>query len=182
LGWGGSCFPKDVEALAYMSTEMGLKPRILEMVMEVNHDHRRAAVKHTQALINGTLRGKTIGLLGLAFKPNTDDMRDAPSIDIAQGLTAEGASVRAYDPVAMQAARPLLPAVEFFDDPYQMARDCEALIVVTEWNEFKQLDLVKLKSLLKQPIIYDGRNIYDPALMKQMGFTYRGVGRGFEVE
>jgi len=182
LGWGGSCFPKDVQALAYMSTEMGLKPRILDMVMEVNSDHRRAAVKQTQALINGTLRGKTIGLLGLAFKPNTDDMRDAPSIDIAQGLTAEGAVVRGYDPVATEVARSILPAVEFFEDPYQMAQGCDALIVVTEWNEFKQLDLEKLRGVLKKPVIYDGRNIYDPAVMKRMGFIYRGVGRGYEVK
>jgi UDPglucose 6-dehydrogenase len=128
------------------------------------------------------LKGKTIGLLGLAFKPNTDDMRDAPAIDIAQELNAAGARVRGYDPVAMEVARPILPAVEFFDSPYRMAEDCDALIVVTEWNEFKQLDLEKLKGLLKKPVIFDGRNIYDPRTMKEMGFVYRGMGRGYDVE
>ena len=125
----------------------------------------------------GGLKGKTIGLLGLAFKPNTDDMRDAPSIDIAEALIKAGAKVRAYDPVAMNVARPLLPNVEMFDGPYTMAENCDALIVVTEWNEFKQLDLTKTKSLLKSPVIFDGRNIYEPARMKEMGFTYRAVGR-----
>ena len=176
LGWGGSCFPKDVQALDYMAREKGLKPKILDMVMEVNYNRRKRAVDLVRQMAGG-LKGRTIGLLGLAFKPNTDDMRDAPSIDIAQELIAHGAVVRAYDPVAMHVARPILPAVLFFDDPYKLADGCDALMVVTEWNEFKQLDLEKLKGLLKQPVIYDGRNIYDPALMKEMGFIYRGVGR-----
>ena len=185
LGWGGSCFPKDVEALAFMAKEKGLNPRILNDVMEVNYDRRKAAVAHLEKMLGGDpstgsgqgLRGKIVGLLGLAFKPNTDDMRDAPSIDIAEALVMAGAKVRAYDPVAMEVARPLLPAVDMFDDPYKLAKDCDALIVVTEWNEFKQLDLEKVKGLLKFPIIYDGRNIYDPKIMKEMGFTYRAVGR-----
>jgi len=178
LGWGGSCFPKDVLALAYMAEEKGLDPRILNTVMDVNYDRRKAAVAQTEALTGG-LKGKTIGLLGLAFKPNTDDMRDAPAIDIAQDLIASGAKVRGYDPVAMDVARPILPAVEMFADPYSMAAGCDALMVITEWNEFKQLDLEKIKNLLKAPIIFDGRNIYDPAMMKELGFTYRGMGRGF---
>jgi UDPglucose 6-dehydrogenase len=177
LGWGGSCFPKDVEALAFMAKEKGLNPRILNDVMEVNYDRRKTAVKVVEKMIGGNLKGKTIGLLGLAFKPNTDDMRDAPSIDIAEALIEAGAKVRAYDPVAMQVARPLLPNVEMFDGPYVMAENCDALIVVTEWNEFKQLDLEKTKGLLKSPVIYDGRNIYEPSRMKEMGFTYRAVGR-----
>lgn len=177
LGWGGSCFPKDVQALAYMAREKGLNPQILDKTMTVNYDRRKAAVERTAEMLGGSLKGKTIGLLGLAFKPNTDDMRDAASIDIAGGLNEAGAKVRAYDPVATEVARPLLPAVEFFDDPYKMAAGCDALIVVTEWNEFKQLDLEKLKSLLKTPVIFDGRNIYDPKTMKAMGFNYRGIGR-----
>ncbi len=177
LGWGGSCFPKDVEALAFMAKEKGLNPRILNDVMEVNYDRRKAAVARVEKMLDGSLKGKTVGLLGLAFKPNTDDMRDAPSIDIAEALVKAGAKVRAYDPVAMEVARPILPAVDMFDDPYKMAKDCDALMVVTEWNEFKQLDLEKVKSLLKSPVIYDGRNIYDPNIMKEMGFTYRAVGR-----
>ncbi len=179
LGWGGSCFPKDVLALAYMAEDKDLNPRILNTVMEVNYDRRKSAVRWTEELLGGSLKGKTIGLLGLAFKPNTDDMRDAPSIDIAQELLEDGASVRGYDPVAMEVAAPLLPAVKMYTDPYDMAKGCDALIVVTEWNEFKQLDLEKVKSLLKTPVIFDGRNIYDPAIMKNYGFNYRGIGRGF---
>ncbi|MFL7871975.1 MAG: UDP-glucose/GDP-mannose dehydrogenase family protein [Anaerolineales bacterium] len=178
LGWGGSCFPKDVQALAYMAQEKGLEPKILNDVMDVNYGRRKDAVAHLEAMTGG-LKGKTIGLLGLAFKPNTDDMRDAPSIDIAQALTAAGAKVHAYDPVAMDVARPILPAVEMFGDPYSMSDGCDALMIITEWNEFKQLDWLKVKELLKSPVIFDGRNIYDPVMMKEMGFRYHGMGRGF---
>jgi UDPglucose 6-dehydrogenase len=177
LGWGGSCFPKDVLALAYMAEEKGLDPRILNVVTDVNYDRRKSVARWTEELLDGSANGKTVGLLGLAFKPNTDDMRDAPAIDIAQGLTAAGATVRAYDPVAMDVAAPMLPAVQMFKDPYEMAKDCDALVVVTEWNEFKQLDLQKIKTLLKTPIIMDGRNIYEPARMREMGFKYRAIGR-----
>ena len=178
LGWGGSCFPKDVEALAYMAKEKGLNPRILNQVMDVNYDRRKTVIRHLEQLVGGSLKGKRIGLLGLAFKPNTDDMRDAPSIDISNGLVAAGAQVRAYDPVARKTAAPLMPAVEICDDVYAMAEGCDALVVVTEWNEFKHLDLERVKELLNSPIIYDGRNIYDPALMHDMGFAYRAIGRG----
>ncbi len=129
-------------------------------------------------MLGGSLKGKTVGLLGLAFKPNTDDMRDAPSIDIAGALITAGAKVRGYDPVARETAAPLLPNIEICNDVYEMAKDCDALVVVTEWNEFKQLDLEKVKGLLKSPVIFDGRNIYDPTRMKDMGFTYRAIGRG----
>ncbi|MCJ7585592.1 MAG: UDP-glucose/GDP-mannose dehydrogenase family protein [Anaerolineales bacterium] len=176
LGWGGSCFPKDVKALAFMAEEQGLDPRILHAVMEVNYDRRKEVVKHVETLLGG-LKDKTVGLLGLAFKPNTDDMREAPSIDIVAGFIQAGATVRAFDPVAMEVARGLLPAVKMYDDPYEMAKGCDALVVVTEWNEFKQLDLERVKGLLKQPVIFDGRNIYDPVKMKALGFTYRGLGR-----
>ena len=177
LGWGGSCFPKDVEALAFMAKENGLEPKILNSVMGVNYDRRKEAVKIVEQMLGGSLKGKTIGLLGLAFKPNTDDMRDAPAIDISEELIEAGAKVHAYDPVAMEVARPILPAVEMFEEPYAMAKGCDALMVITEWNEFKQLDLDKVKSLLKSPVIYDGRNIYEPGRMKEMGFTYRAIGR-----
>jgi UDPglucose 6-dehydrogenase len=179
LGWGGSCFPKDVQALAYMAKEKGLNPRILNDVMEVNYDRRKAVTKHVEELVGGSLVGKTIGMLGLAFKENTDDMRDAPSVDISNALVAAGAKVRGYDPVARHVAAPLMPAVEIFDDAYKVAQDCDALIVVTQWNEFKQLDIERIKDSLKSPIIYDGRNIYDPGLMKEMGFSYRAIGRGW---
>jgi UDPglucose 6-dehydrogenase len=180
LGWGGSCFPKDVKALAFMAEEQGLDPRILHAVMEVNYDRRKEVVKHVETLLGG-LKDKTVGLLGLAFKPNTDDMREAPSIDIVAGFIQAGATVRAFDPVAMEVARGLLPSVEMYADPYEMAKGCDALVVVTEWNEFKQLDLDRIKGLLKQPVIFDGRNIYDPVKMKALGFTYRGLGRWYEV-
>jgi UDPglucose 6-dehydrogenase len=177
LGWGGSCFPKDVQALAYMAKERGLTPRILNQVMDVNYDRRKAVAKQVESLLGGSVRGKTIGMLGLAFKENTDDMRDAPSVDISNALIAAGARVRGYDPVARQTAAPLMPAVEIYDDVYKMTEGCDALVVVTPWNEFKQLDLDKVRDLLKSPIVYDGRNIYDPMVMKEMGFTYRAIGR-----
>lgn len=179
LGWGGSCFPKDVEALAYMAKEKGLNPRILNDVMNVNYDRRKSVASYLEQALGGSLKGKRIGLLGLAFKPNTDDMRDAPAVDIANSLIEAGAQVRGYDPVARETAAPLLPAVEICSDVYEMAHGCDALVVVTEWNEFKQLDLEKVKGLLNSPVIYDGRNIYDPAVMKEMGFVYRAIGRGF---
>jgi UDPglucose 6-dehydrogenase len=125
------------------------------------------------------LKGKTVGLLGLAFKENTDDMRDAPSIDIAEALAAKGAKVKGFDPVAMEVADPLMPNVEMAENAYELAKDCDAIIVATEWNEFRQLDLEQIRDSMKKPIIVDGRNIYDPAKMKALGFTYRGVGRGY---
>src|SRR5574339_77507 len=134
LGWGGSCFPKDVQALAYMAKENGLNPRILNEVMEVNYDRRKAVCDHVETMLGGSLQGKTIGLLGLAFKPNTDDMRDAPSVDISNALIAAGAHVCGYDPVARHTAAPLMPAVEICEDVYGMAEGCDALVVVTEWN------------------------------------------------
>ncbi len=179
LGWGGSCFPKDVKALAFMAEEKGLNPRILHSAMEINYDRRKEVVEHVGAMVGG-LKGKTIGLLGLAFKPNTDDMREAPSIEIVEGFTQAGATVRAFDPVAVEVARGFLPAVKMYNDPYEMAKGCDALVIVTEWNEFKQLDLEQIKGLLKQPVIFDGRNIYDPMQMKAMGFRYRGIGRGLD--
>jgi UDPglucose 6-dehydrogenase len=178
LGYGGSCFPKDVKALSYMAAEKGRHPQLLTAVMDINNDRRPMAVNRLKEMM-GELRGKQVGLLGLSFKPNTDDMRDAPSIDIAKALQALGAKVRAYDPVAMEAAAPLLPGVEMSPDPYSMAAGCDALIVNTEWNEFKQLDLRRVNALMNSPVMFDGRNIYDPDVMKKFGFKYRGFGRGY---
>jgi UDPglucose 6-dehydrogenase len=177
LGYGGSCFPKDVKALAYMAAEKGRHPQLLYTVMEINDDRRAMAFTHIKEMV-GDLNGKLIGLLGLSFKPNTDDMRDAPAITITQKLQAEGAIVRAYDPVAMEIAQPLMPGVEMMPDPYTMAQGCDALVVVTEWNEFKQLDRSRLHDLMRKPVIFDGRNIYEPDEMVKSGFIYRGVGRG----
>jgi len=178
LGYGGSCFPKDVKALAYMAEEKGRHPQLLHAVMEINADRRHQAVAHLKEML-GELHGTTVGLLGLSFKPNTDDMRDAPSIDIATTLMEAGAQVRATDPVAIENARPILPFVKMFDDAYEMAKDCDALVLVTEWNAFKQLDWARLCDLMRRPIMLDGRNIYDPPMMKKIGFQYRGMGRGF---
>jgi UDPglucose 6-dehydrogenase len=181
VGYGGSCFPKDVKALAYMAADKGRHPQLLYTVMEINDDRREMVVTYFKDVF-GDLKGKVIGLLGLSFKPNTDDMRDAPSITIAQKLQAEGAIIRAYDPVAMDAAKPLLPGVEMMNDPYTLAEGSDALAVVTEWNEFKQLDKSRIHDLMRQPIFYDGRNIYEPDEMAKYGFIYRGVGRGLQGE
>jgi len=180
VGYGGSCFPKDVKALAYMAAEKGRHPQLLNVVMEINDDRRAMAVKRILSML-GDARGKVIGLLGLSFKPNTDDMRDAPSIAIAQALLAAGAEVRAYDPVAMEIARPLLPGVHMMPDPYTLSQGCDALAVITEWNEFKQLDRARIKDLMRTPLLFDGRNIYEPDEMARLGFIYRGVGRGYET-
>lgn len=178
LGYGGSCFPKDVKALAYMAEEMGHEPRILNSVMEVNALRRSMIVERLKESL-GNLRGKTIGLLGLAFKENTDDMREAPSLDIVEELVAAGATVRAFDPVAMDVARKLLPNVEMAADPYDAAKGADAVLVVTPWNEFKNLDLERVRDSMNAPILIDGRNIYQPELMRSLGFEYQGIGRGF---
>jgi UDPglucose 6-dehydrogenase len=178
LGYGGSCFPKDVKALAFMAAEKGRHPQLLHAVMEINDDRRPMVVNNLKEMV-GDFKDKIIGILGLSFKPNTDDMRDAPSIDIAQSLLGQGAIVRAYDPVAMEVAKPLLPEVEMVNDPYILADGADALIVVTEWNEFKQLDLERIRDCMSVPVILDGRNIYDPEKMETFGFKFRGLGRGF---
>ncbi len=178
LGYGGSCFPKDVKALAYMAAEKGRHPQLLNAVMEINNDRRPMVVDRLQEMLDD-LKGTTVGLLGLSFKPNTDDMRDAPAIDIAESLLKVGAKVRAYDPVAMNVAEPLLPDVEMAADPYSMAAGCDALVVVTEWNEFKHLDLDRIRDSMKQAVLFDGRNIYEPDKLRELGFRYRAFGRGY---
>lgn len=180
IGYGGSCFPKDVKALAYMAEKSGRHPQLLHSVMEINSDRRVMAVEQIKSMLGGEdLSGKIIGMLGLSFKPNTDDMRDAPSVTIANLLLEAGAVVQAFDPIAMEEAAKLLPAVEMMENPYAMAEGCDLLMVTTEWNEFRQLDLKRIKKLMKTPLLFDGRNIYDPKKMKELGFQYRGVGRGY---
>ncbi len=181
VGYGGSCFPKDVKALAHMAATHGRHPQLLYAVMEINADQRRMVIRKLRDVL-GDLHGKTVGLLGLSFKPNTDDMREAPAITIAHYLMAEGAHVRGYDPAAMENAKRLLPEVELCPDPYTLAEGCDALVVVTDWNEFKHLDLARVRDLMRQPVLIDGRNIYDPAAVRALGFTYRGVGRGYDGE
>jgi UDPglucose 6-dehydrogenase len=177
LGYGGSCFPKDVKALAYMAADKGRHPQLLQAVMEINDDSRRRVVDHLRELI-GDLHGKSIGLLGLTFKPNTDDLREAPAFEIARQLIDGGASVRAYDPVGMPHAEAIMPEIGMAADAYALAEASDALIVCTEWNEFKNLDLERVHGLMRSPVIVDGRNIYEPEAMQAMGFRYRGVGRG----
>ncbi len=186
LGYGGSCFPKDVKALAHMANVQGKHPQLLEAVMTINNDARRSVVAKVRAMIgtsNGRLKlleGKTIGVLGLAFKANTDDIRESQPIDIIRMLQADGAQVRAYDPVAMENAGRELKEVQLCEDAYETATGCDALIMATEWNEFKNLDFVRIRKVMKQPVMIDGRNLYDPVKMLELGFRYRGVGRGYE--
>ncbi|MGB2964934.1 MAG: UDP-glucose/GDP-mannose dehydrogenase family protein [Anaerolineales bacterium] len=180
IGYGGSCFPKDVKALAFMAEEKDRHPRLLHSVMEINTNRRVMAVEQVKSLLNSEdLSGKTIGLLGLSFKPNTDDMRDAPSVTIANLLMEDGARVRAFDPIAMEEAAKLMPGVEMVESPYKMAEGCDLLMVNTEWNEFRQLDLRRIKKAMNEAVLFDGRNIYDPGKMAEYGFRYRGVGRGY---
>jgi len=181
VGYGGSCFPKDVKALEHMALVHGTHPQLLRAVMEINRDQRRRVILKLRDLLGGTLHERIVGLLGLAFKPNTDDMREAPSVELYHMLLSEGAIVRGYDPVAMDNARRALPELLLAEDAYDLADGADALVVVTEWNEFKHLDLQRVKSLMRGDVIVDGRNIYDPARMREAGFRYRGMGRGHDV-
>ena len=178
LGYGGSCFPKDIKALSFMADEMHVEPKIMKAVMATNKERRTKIVERLVEFV-GELKGKTIGIFGLSFKPNTDDMRDAPSIDIINNLLSQGANVKAYDPVAMEEAVKYLPGIQLVSDPYEAAEGVDALMVLTEWNEFINVDLERINKLMNSPIVIDGRNIYEPEKMRSLGFTYRGVGRGY---
>lgn len=173
-----NCFPKDVKALAAIADRYGYHPELLHAVMAINREQRELVVTRLRDCL-GTLRGRTVGLLGLAFKPNTDDLREAPSVEIAKWLLDEGAVVRGYDPVAMDRARELVPGLQLVSDAYAAAEGGDAVVIVTEWNEFRQLDLPRLRQLLRSPVLIDGRNIYDPETMRKLGFQYRGIGRGW---
>lgn len=182
LGFGGSCFPKDVEALAHMAAIHGCHPQLLRTVMDINRDQRRVVIQRLREVF-GSLDGLVVGVLGLSFKPNTDDVRAAPAIDVIHLLLSEGARVKAYDPVAMDSARKVLgDLVEYCENSYDVARGADALVVATEWNEFKQLDLVRVKELMRHPVVVDGRNIYEPKTMFNLGFVYFGIGRGLRRE
>jgi len=176
IGYGGSCFPKDVKALAALAERFDYHPELLHAVMDINRDQRMLVIDKLRDCLE-ELNDRVIGLLGLAFKPNTDDLREAPSLDIARVLLAAGAHVRAYDPAAMEGARVRLPEVEYTRDAYGLAVGADALVVVTEWNEFRHLDLGRLKASMRRAVVVDGRNIYDPVVMRGLGFTYRGIGR-----
>jgi UDP-glucose 6-dehydrogenase len=173
-----NCFPKDVKALAYMAQTHGMHPQLLHAVMDINSFQRKHVTLKLHEVL-GEMKGKTVGLLGLAFKENTDDIRESPAISIAQHLIEQGATVRAYDPEAMEHSQRLLPTIQMCDDPYAVADDADALVIATPWNEFKQLDMVRVHKSMKNPVLIDGRNLYEPEKMTALGFTYRGVGRGF---
>ncbi len=176
-GFGGSCFPKDTRALVKTAQDHDVPLRIVEAVLMVNDNRKRAMARKVSAALGGHLRGKTIGVLGLTFKPNTDDMREAPSIPLIIALRDQGAVVRAYDPVGMEQAKLELPEIDYAADPYSCAKDADALVIVTEWEQFRALDLDRIKSEMRQPVIVDLRNVYRPEEMAELGFVYESVGR-----
>ena len=175
-GFGGSCFPKDAKALAHIARDQGMRLRLVETVLEVNDEVKARMVDKIEEA-TGDLRGKTIALLGLSFKPETDDMRDSAALTIVAGLEERGGVVRAHDPAAMTAARALLPNLTLCSDPYECATGADALVIVTEWNQFRALDLRRLHGVLRQPVIVDLRNIYEPARIAAAGFRYTSLGR-----
>lgn len=176
-GFGGSCFPKDTQALAKTAQDSEAPLRIVETVIAVNDQRKRAMARKIIAACNGDVRNKKIAILGLAFKPNTDDMRDAPALSIITALQDAGAAICAYDPEAMQHARTMLTGVQFADDPYSCTKDADALVIVTEWDAFRALDLARIKSQMASSTIVDLRNIYRPEEARRHGFSYSGVGR-----
>jgi UDPglucose 6-dehydrogenase len=176
-GFGGSCFPKDVRSLIKTAQDHDVSLRILEAVDAINENRKRSMARKITAVVSGGLRGKTIAVLGLAFKPNTDDLREAPSLALITALHDMGANVRAYDPAAISHAELLMPKVVYCDGPYHCAEGCDALVIVTEWEQFRALDLARLRSVMASPAIVDLRNVYRPEDMQDHGFTYAAVGR-----
>jgi UDPglucose 6-dehydrogenase len=177
-GFGGSCFPKDTRALVKIALDHDVPLRIVEAVLAVNDNRKRAMARKVASALGGALRGKTVAVLGLTFKPDTDDMREAPSIPLVTGLLDMGAKVRAFDPVGMEQARRELPDITYCEDAYACAEGADALVIVTEWVQFRALDLARLKGAMKQAIVVDLRNIYRPEEMIAHGFAYESVGRG----
>jgi len=175
-GYGGSCFPKDTLGIAKIAEKHGYRFEIVRSVMKVNEKQKERMVAKVKDAL-GNLKGKTIAILGLSFKPNTDDMREAPSLKIISSLQREGAKIRAYDPKAMEVARKIFKKIEYGKDPYDVAKGSDALLIITEWNQFRNLDLKRLQKMMKSPVFLDFRNIYEPAKMREMGFKYFGVGR-----
>lgn len=175
-GYGGSCFPKDTRALTTVADQFGVETRIVDAVIEANERQRDAMLPKIERLV-GDLKGKKIGVLGLSFKPETDDMRESPAIEIVHAMVERGATVRAFDPVAMEEAKHFINGIEYASDEYDAIDGADALVIITAWNQFRALDMEKVKSLLKAPKIADLRNIYEPSDMREMGFEYIGVGR-----
>ena len=177
-GFGGSCFPKDTLALSKIAQDFGSPLRLVETTVAVNDQRKRAMGRKVIAACGGSVRGKTVGILGLTFKPNTDDMREAPSLAIIQALVDAGAHIKAFDPEGMRAAAEILPGIEFVCGAYEAAKDAEALVIVTEWNAFRSLDFPRLKTLMASPVLVDLRNIYRKSEVEPHGFVYESVGRG----
>jgi len=177
-GYGGSCFPKDTLALVRTATDAGSPVRLIETTVEVNDARKKAMAGRVETALDGDLKGKTIALLGLTFKPNTDDMRDAPALDIVPALVGLGATVQAYDPEGMHEASKILQGVAFKDGPYDAVEGADAVVIVTEWDQFRALDLDRVKILMAQPVMVDLRNVYRPEDMRARGFRYAGIGRG----
>lgn len=177
IGYGGSCFPKDVDAFIRLSEKSGYDFHLLKEVRKINEDQKAMFIKHIEDKL-WIVKNKTIGILGLAFKPDTDDMRNAPALDIIQMLQDEGAKIKAYDPQGMNNARKVLRGVTFCKDPYAVAKDSNCLLLLTEWPEFRALDFKKIRALMEQPIVFDGRNLYQKHNLEEMGFEYYGIGRG----
>ncbi len=175
-GFGGFCFPKDLKAFIGIAQKLGYDFRLLKEVERINEEQMLYVVKKLENLL-WNLKNKQIGILGLSFKPNTDDMRFAPSITIINELKRQGATIKAYDPVAMERAKEIMPDIEYFPDAYSVAKNSDGIILVTEWEEFKNLNLKKLKELMRQPVFLDGRNLFEPEEMKKIGFIYTGIGR-----
>lgn len=176
LGFGGSCFGKDVKALVHTCAKYGCDASLLRAALDINTDQPLRFVNRLKDVLGG-VEGKTIGVLGLAFKPNTDDMRDAKSIEIIGRLLADGATVKAYDPIAMENCRMIFPQITYCDNPYQVAEKASALLLITEWNEFRFLNMEKVRDSMDRPVLCDGRNMYDPLRMKRFGFEYFSIGR-----
>jgi UDPglucose 6-dehydrogenase len=176
-GFGGSCFPKDCAALVRTAEEAGQRITMVEDVLEINDSRKRGMADRIIAACDGTVAGKTLAVLGLTFKPNTDDMRDSPSLSILPPLIEAGATIRAFDPEGMAEAKKLLPDLDYCGDAYQAIEGADALVLVTEWNEFRALDLARVKDLLRSPVVIDLRNIYQPDEMMSAGFTYHSIGR-----
>ncbi len=176
-GFGGSCFPKDALALIKTGQDHEAPLRIVETIMAVNDQRKRAMGRKVAAALGGNLRGKTVAVLGLTFKPNTDDMREAPAIALITALRDMGAAVRAYDPAGMEQAKPLLPDIAYADSAYACAQGADALVIVTEWEQFRALDLARLKAIMARPVVVDLRNVYRPEDMARYGFAYHSVGR-----
>ena len=176
-GYGGSCFPKDTQALAEIARAHGMEFQIVDTVVKVNKEQREHCLQKIIKMLDGNVAGKTVGILGVSFKPETDDIREAPALDIVQQLLDLGGAVRAFDPVALENFAKLFPQVTYCADPYQVAEGSDVLVLMTEWNQFRQLELDRIKSLLRSPKIVDLRNIYEPERMRHAGFQYMGVGR-----